>query len=680
MIRKELRSFELVCEGGSYHCQAPCSVHSVLSSIGADIKLVGSRATFKTEIVVDDVALSMKNIYLFIRGIRGEADVFLGNKLILTTDDKTPVYTVDVKDVLHSGSNILSVRFDSISDDDMLYSGISDSFELVRFNHTIIKNLHLEQTHSNEGVQLDIKLDLLGDFENIRAIASLTSPTGQMYYSGLTKGSGSILVRDPLYWWPRGMGVQNIYRLAVNLYGENDIEDSFAMRIGLRTVTTGKSENGALLLVNGCKFLPMGATYSTEEYSELTTMAKKAETFVRAAAMAGFNCLVIPLDSARPCERFYELCDSYGILIIEEHKKIDESTILTLDRNRHHACFGLIDIIGEDVGRDVIRMVERRLPGLAYTVKPSAPRYVKSPAFPSMKTIATVVPEEERSLFSRSIESIAEPHAIKGMLMAVADRYPYPSDLSKFAYASALSAVNVVGESIKKSRMTMGESGRAVFNRLCDFSMTISPSAIDCNNRWKPLQYYSSRHFAPLALYAEADGGRVVFSASNLRRHDFIGTIEYRIANASNYTIYKASEQVEISATSAGKLFTRDLGEYIEGHEQEYYLEYYLSEAASPISKKTLLFVPEKHFAFKKPKFKTVVSGKDRSFSVTLSSDVFVKDLEVDFDGVDAVFSDNYIDLTSEAPVKISFEVIGGIQSSYNLKDLFRPRSVFDLK
>ena len=90
---------------------------------------------------------------------------------------------------------------------------------------------------------------------------------------------------------------------------------------------------------------------------------------------------------------------------------------------------------------------------------------------------------------------------------------------------------------------------------------------------------------------------------------------------------------------SAGQIHSVDLNEYVKGHEREYYIEFCLKEGSFPLSKDVILFVPEKHFEFKKPKFKTVVTGEERRFSVTVSSDVFVKDLELDFDGVDAVFS-----------------------------------------
>ena len=53
--------------------------------------------------------------------------------------------------------------------------------------------------------------------------------------------------------------------------------------------------------------------------------------------------------------------------------------------------------------------------------------------------------------------------------------------------------------------------------------------------------------------------------------------------------------------------------------------------------------------------------------------------MEINFDGVDAVFDDNYFDLTSEAPVKINFTVTGGMETAYHLKDVLEMKSVFDL-
>ena len=110
-----------------------------------------------------------------------------------------------------------------------------------------------------------------------------------------------------------------------------------------------------------------------------------------------------------------------------------------------------------------------------------------------------------------------------------------------------------------------------------------------------------------------------------------------------------------------------------------YYLEYSLKEGASTLSSGVLLFVPEKHFRFKKPNIRAEIVGSDRKFSIMLMSDAFVKDLELDFIDADAVFSQNYIDITSDNPVKISFSITGGLETAYHLNNSLQMRSVYDL-
>ena len=676
MVRREIKKFELVVPTGGYECYIPCSVKSVLSAAGVDYEDL-SKASFETNIYVDDVALAMKNFYLRIRGISMPASIFIGESRVCNIDGVTPVYNIDLSGRLERGDNKLSIRFDSRIAGDLTYAGISLSAEIIRFSGAIIDRVFLSQTHEDGKVTLGINLDLIGDPSCVRAVATLVSSTGQIYYAGLTKGEGSITINDPLYWWPKGQGVQNLYRLTVNLWGENDVEDSATIRIGLRNIEVG--ENGSLM-VNGSAILPMGAVFIPESDPDFTISDDRVSACVTSASMAGYNCLLIPLGAPSPSEKFYDLCDVHGIMVIEEHSSIDESAVDMLHNRAYHPSLCLIDLIGSKTPDADAQRLAAKLPNLKVNTMDEAPEYLGLPSLPSMKTIRTTVPEGERSLFSHSIESLAEEGAIREMLLSVADRYPYPSDLSAFAYASSLASAHKVGLAIKESRLSRGLSGRPIFYRLRDTKMAISPSAIDSRGRWKPLQYYSSRHFAPISLYVDIVGGRAYFSASSQRRTDCIGSLEYRVADASNYTIFKDSVPCEITAMTSGEIHSVDLTEYIEGHERDYYLEFYIKEGSSTLSKETHLFVPEKHFNFKKPKIKSVVSGQDRRFSITLSADCFVKDMEIDFDGVDVVLEDNYFDITGEAPIKVNFTVIGGIETSYHLKDVMQLRSVCDLK
>lgn len=678
MIRRELRNFELQCGENKFSCRVPCSVHSVLSSAGKDISIVKESAIFSTEIYVDDVALAMRNMYLRVRGVRMPARIYYAGRLVGKTDGKTEVYNIDISGLSEKGNNLVSIRFDVSEVSDIAYAGLSMGIEILRFTNAIIDKVHLVQNHKENEVNLGINLDLIGNPDGVRAVATLVSSSGQVYYAGLTKGRGSISVRDPLFWWPKGLGVQNLYRLTLTLYGDTDIEDTIEIRLGLRKVLAPEPDS-ALMWINGTKFLPMGATYLADEDPDFSTAENKMEAFVTSASMANYNCLVLPADSPRPSGRFWELCDIYGIVVIEEHIGLDDESISTIERHGNHPSLCLIDAIDvEEIDR-AREVMKNRLPSVAVTFIKESQIYESAPSLPSMKTLRTAIPEAERNLFSKSIESLTNPNDMRRMLISVADRYPYPRDLPSFGYASALAAAYSIGNMIRGSRISMGSSGRAVFDRLGDPTLAVSGSAIDTKSRWKPLQYYSMRHFAPVKIYADVDADSVSFCISNLRKFDFIGNLEYRIADASNYTIYKSSEPCEVSALSSTRISTRNISEFIKGHEHEYYLEYYLKEGSLVLSKTSLLFVPEKHFAFKKPKMKAVITGEGRKFSITISSDVFVKDLEIGFDGVDVVFEDNYIDLCGETPVKINFSVMGVDQTSFHLKDALELFSVYDL-
>lgn len=676
MIRREIKNFELVLESGRYECRLPCSVKSVLTAANAELENIGESVRFESKIYVDDIALAMKNFYIRLKGISMPCRVYIGDRLVCSVDGVTPIYNIDLSGLVSQGDNLLSIRFDSC-DGDLIYAGLSASVDLLRFSGAIVDKVHLTQTHSEGGVEIGIGLDLIGDENSVRAIATLVSSSGQIYYGGLTKGKGVISVNDPLYWWPKGQGVQNLYRLTVNLYGDIDVEDTVELRIGLRTALSADCGN---LVINGATLVPMGAVYIPEGDPDVSSADKRTEGVVTAAAMSGYNCLVIPLGAPTPSDKFYDFCDIHGITVIEEHSAIDDALVLALHYRSKHPSLCLIDLIGEGDRKEETTLLKEKLPELQVRILKEQPIYFGVNSLPSMKTIRAAIPDEERSLFSYSIEAIAEPGAIQDMLLAVADAYPYPGDLSSFAYASALAAAHKVGAMVREARLSLGESGRAIFYRLSDSEMSISPSAIDSRGRWKPLQYYSLRHFEPLALYASFEDGRVSFSVSNQRRSACIGTLEYRIADASNYTIFKTELPCEIEAGEVREIHSADIDEIIKGHEREYYLEYYIKEGSFTLSRKTMLFVPEKHFIFKKPKIKAVISGQDRRFSLTLSSDVFVKDMEIGFDGVDVVFDDNYFDLTSEAPVKINFTVTGGMETTYHLKDALEMRSVYDLK
>lgn len=324
--------------------------------------------------------------------------------------------------------------------------------------------------------------------------------------------------------------------------------------------------------------------------------------------------------------------------------------------------------------------LHRELPGLEFSISERQTEYPSCHSLPSDKTLLSAIAPDEMNLFSRSVEKLAgEDNTVK-MLLSAAKRYPYASSLSDFAYLSRLAAANEIADKMTAARLAGGDIGRAIFSGVGEDRVCAGASSLDSHARWKALQYYSARFFEPLMAVARCDSGKVSFYISNEQRIPFSGTIEYRIQDAKNQTVYKNVEPCAMDSTSAKKVMERDLSEYITGHENEYYLEYFLKENNSVFSHRTLLFVPEKHFSFQNPNIRAEIVGSDHRFSITLTADAFAKDVELDFGTADAVFKDNCFDITSSAPIKISFTVTGAMETAYNLRESLKIRTIYDVK
>ena len=672
MLRPNITKFTLSYGEYSLECRVPTSVRSAMLEAGEDVQLLLDEAVFSTLLTADEAVHSFGYLYIRLFELKCSAAVYLNGIEAGRTEGTRPRVSHPIKELVKEGKNLLEIKFKK--GEDASLAGIFAPISVLRFNSASIERVSVAQRRGDGRVYLDIDLDLIGDREKARVVATLTSAAGRVYFGGLTRGSGCICVDDPLYWWPRGMGVPNLYRLSVCVYGEEEIEDSLDMRIGLRSVERGE---GMIVTVNGnLHILPMGGVYYPDQPS-LTDGDLRMEKIVEYAAMAGYNSILLPADAVRPSERLYDLCDVYGLMLVEEIDSLDPDRIECLRHVAHHPCLCVVDLIGEAVyGEDKLRAICR---GSALFTLGERASYPSCPSLSSDNTIAEQLLPEERNLFSYEVEAVSSPESLRSMIWAASERYPYAMDMSDLTYVSGLAAGCRINRAVKDARLKDGYPERAIFDCLYDSHRLVSCSALDRSVRWKPLHYTTMRSFSPVALYAENRDGRVYFSLSNHRPVDLIGSVEYRLADADNNTIATGSQPIEVGAFGHANLFNRDFAQQIKGMEREYYLEYYCKEGISRHSRGTLLFVPEKHFKFREAAIKIQLTGSDRKYSLTLSANKFVKDLEISLPGVDAIFSENYIDITESAPVKIDITLTDAPDNSYRLGKLLKLRSIYDI-
>lgn len=677
MIRREIKEMLFECEGvEGYAVTLPESLYSILSELGFaerrsfDFeKITLPEMTLSCSFVVEEVSES-KYSYLRLCGVHGACVVKMNGVVIAELSGERENYLLDLGDNVKMGENSLSFTFAEPKGD----FGICSPIQILRFDNAIINTVRLTNIEIGEAVTVRVELTTVGNNENSRGVATLISGSGHIYYGGFTDGVAEITVRDPLLWSPKGMGVQNVYKLAVNLYGDLEVEDSAELRVGL--CNTASDADRAKLLVNGQTFLPMGAVYVPEKGYNLTVERRRTAAYVTSSAMAGFNCFVVR--EKLPPDNFFDLCDVHGISVIFETDSFSEAVLSGISEVAHHPSFAMVEFVGlGDRKGEITEKMKEAAPILCLSFKDDAPVYFGEPSIPADSLLYRFVAPADRNVLSPVMEKYSATRC-EEIAANVAHGYLYPSNSSDFAYLSRLSQAENCKKEIFKRRRGFGDAGRAIISSVSSERL-ISESTLDLDAGWKAAHYYAAEFFSPIAIDAEIFASQVTFFAYNNKPTAAFGKLEYRIIDSECNLIYKNTEDIEIEESSGKKIFTRDFTEYVGANPGDRVLEYIFTDAAGLSFRGSKLFSSHKSFEYKDPKIKAEVTGSDRRFSITLTAEAYAGAVELCLTDIPAVFSDNYFDITTKAPVRIEITLTELPETVKNIKKQLKIRCINEI-
>ena len=733
MVIQEIKSFHMdYREYTGLVCTAPCSLYSVLlgnKRIGDPTlsdNVAGLDAysdfgcTFYARFEVSALMMSMKNLVLRFHGLDTLCHIEVNGRTVGDTDNMHLTYDFDVKTMLSVGFNELKLTFSPPKESDNLRKayfafgtdgtprlpdmGIFRKVELIAFNHKIISGVRVEQTHTEGSVRLDLSIRTLGHDELARAVATLTSPAGNVYFCGFVGGEGSITVADPNLWWPNGLGMQNLYKLNINLYSENEIEDTYEMSLGLRKIAIDYADGNPTMLVNGSPMLVMGGEYMCENILASKLSPKRTRALLEDAKNANFNSIIVHGTGCYPEKYFFDACDELGLAVLmqlpiaeregsdtDEEKEILKREISeNITRMAHHPS--LCAVIGnarvselfsgenereEFVGAlsdfDGMNIIDLDGECMEYFAR------VGHTSLPAYESITKFAEPERRNLGSSVFELHgADTATVSDMISRAFELYPYANGMDELAYVMGLSSAELSMQEVDVQRRSKDRPFGIIMRRMNDSWPTLSPSAIDFYGVKKPLHYYEHEFFAPVRISTVRNGTRIKFIVSNNMRQDYVGVFTYQIMNNKNQPVFRDSFPIRARASSNLEVHNVDIGSVINGHEREYYLLYSVADKCNDSSKSTLLFTNIKRFSFLKPNFTISISGTGTDYVATVSADCFVKGVEIRFDSEDVTVDKNYFDITGRSPVRIRL-ASRRITTVEKLKRIMRIRTVADL-
>lgn len=314
------------------------------------------------------------------------------------------------------------------------------------------------------------------------------------------------------------------------------------------------------------------------------------------------------------------------------------------------------------------------------------PRYMSEfgiQSFPSLKTINTFTLPEDRNIFSYVMES----HQKNGtgnekILYYVGENYKYPKDFDSLLYASQLIQAEGLRYGVEHWRRNRGRCMGAIYWQLNDCWPVASWSSIDYYGRWKALHYAAKKFFAPILISACEEGTKVSLHVSNESMENVSGKLIWRLMDAKSNIIQKGEKAVEIKTLTSAELEVLDFSMTLDTAEKQRnsYVEYMFMAHSEILSTGTVIFVKAKHFELLNPNIKLNVFEEECKFTIEIFSEAFARFIELELEDADAIFSDNFFDL-SAGDIKI-VEILKENMSIEltldNLKKQLKSRSLFD--
>lgn len=370
------------------------------------------RYRYKRDFILKEEDLRRSSVELVLDGADTLAEIFINKKPAGKTQNAFRIYRFQVKELLKKGKNEIEINFEpphevmqksqekrplagmNIGVPGISYirkpqyhfgwdwgpclppAGISGGIRLEGYSCAKLDRFTVIQRHENHSVYLTVKascekLENEAEPEPDRNVTepelvwNVTAPDGKTWAQKTDfvnhYAEDTIQIQDPQLWWCSGMGEQPLYTVSVILQtGHGEEADSRRCQVGLRKIELNLESdewgNNFQFRINGEPIFAKGANWiPTDSFINRVT-DEKMEFYIRSAKEANMNMLRVWGGGYYETDRFYELCDKYGILVwqdfgfacraypLDEEKFLDNVKAEVRDQVRrlhYHACLAL---------------------------------------------------------------------------------------------------------------------------------------------------------------------------------------------------------------------------------------------------------------------------------------------------------------------------------------------------
>ena len=271
-------------------------------------------------------------------------------------------------------------------------------------------------------------------------------------------------------------------------------------------------------------------------------------------------------------------------------------------------------------------------------------------SFPEMRSVeAFTEPGDRANIFTAVMLAHQKNNEGNAIIHEYLRRdYAEPKDFASFLYVSQVlqaEGIKIGAEHFRRSRPeTMG----SIFWQLNDCWPVASWSSIDYYGRWKALQYYARRFYAPVLVSPHVeDGSLKVYIVSDKVKSE-PATLRVRLMSFDGKLLLEEDRSVDIAPLASGPYLDWPMKKMTDAgaaNTSRVFVVAELTAGGTQISRNIVYLAQTKEVHLMPAQLKVEASGANGRYKIRVTSPVLARDVYLSFGSLEAQLSDNYFDL-----------------------------------
>ena len=282
-------------------------------------------------------------------------------------------------------------------------------------------------------------------------------------------------------------------------------------------------------------------------------------------------------------------------------------------------------------------------------------------SFPEMRTIeAFTAPEDRTGIFTPVMlahqknnegNSIIHDYLLKD--------YTEPKDFPSFLYVSQVLQAEGIKIGAEHLRRGAPRSMGSIYWQLNDCWPVASWSSLDYYGRWKALQYYARRFYAPVLVSPHQESGGVNVYVANDQPTPLSGDLRLRVMTFDGNVLLEKKQAVTVKPLDSEVYMQVPIEEALVAKgidPNKVFVTTELTSGGKEVSSNLIYVSPTVEIHLPAATLKTELTKSGEDYKLRVTSPVLARSVYVSFEGIDADYSDNYFNVLPGQTVEITIK------------------------